>query len=225
MTDAADVQATPTDNLGPHSFRLGDHVKIIDPDIGIAVFYDEAVPYVANSGLIIQTVGPPSISSNTAYLLSPNLITLDRTTGVVTYDPEAFRFLGEGETAVYKFTFVSASGPDSAAQQLVFTVTGHNDAPVFAVNDTPLAFSESTNQTGQSTSHLIPIKLNFTDEDYSDIAEQLYALRQCHHEGYGHTFHHAGSVQAARQQRTQILSEDRCRRRRYKSRRLADVAI
>jgi VCBS repeat-containing protein len=173
VTNAADVQATPTDNLGPHSFRLGDHVKIIDPDIGIAVFYDEAVPYVANSGLIIQTVGPPSISSNTAYLLNPNLITLDRTSGVVTYDPEAFRFLGEGETAVYKFTFVSASGPDSAPQQLVFTVTGHNDAPVFAVNDTPLAFSESTNQTGQSTSHLIPIKLNFTDEDYSDGASSF----------------------------------------------------
>lgn len=173
VTNAADVQASPTDVLGPHSFKLGDHVKVIDPDIGIAVFYDQAVPYVANSGLIIQTVGPASISSNTAYLLSPNLITLDRTTGIVTYDPEAFRFLGEGETAVYKFTFVSASGQDSAPQTLIFTVTGHNDAPVFAVNDTPLSFSETAHQTGQSTSHLVPIQLNFTDEDYSDVANSF----------------------------------------------------
>ena len=174
VTDAADVQATPTTNLGPHSFKLGDHVKIIDPDIGIAVFYDEAVPYVTNTGLIIQTVGPASISTNTSYLLNPNLITLDRSTGVVTYDPEAFRFLGEGETAVYKFTFTSASGQDSATQHLVFTVTGHNDAPVFAVNDTPLAFSETAAQTGQSSAHLIvPVHLNFTDEDYSDVASSF----------------------------------------------------
>lgn len=171
VTDAADVQASPTTNLGPHSFKLGDHVKIIDPDIGIAVFYDEAVPYVTNTGLIIQTVGPASISTNTSYLLNPNLITLDRSTGIVTYDPEAFRFLGEGETAVYKFTFTSASGQDSATQHLVFTVTGHNDAPVFAVNDTPLAFNETAGQTGQSSADLIvPIHLNFTDEDYSDVA-------------------------------------------------------
>jgi VCBS repeat-containing protein len=174
VTDAADVQATPTTNLGPHSFKLGDHVNIIDPDIGIAVFYDEAVPYVTNTGLIIQTIGPASISTNTSYLLNPNLITLDRSTGVVTYDPEAFRFLGEGETAVYKFTFTSASGQDSATQHLVFTVTGHNDAPVFAVNDTPLAFSETAGQTGQSSADLIvPIHLNFTDEDYSDVASSF----------------------------------------------------
>ncbi|MEH2508984.1 VCBS repeat-containing protein [Nitrobacteraceae bacterium AZCC 1564] len=174
VSDATDVQATPTDNLGPHSFKLGDHVRIIDPDIGVAVFYDEAVPYVTNTGQITQTTGPESISTNTAYLLDPSLITLNRATGVVTYNPEAFRFLGEGETAVYKFKFTSASGPDSAPQQLIFTVTGHNDAPVFAVNDTPLAFSETAHQTGQSTSHLIvPIQLNFTDEDYSDVASSF----------------------------------------------------
>lgn len=173
VTNAAGVQASPNDVLGPHSFKLGDHVKIIDPDIGIAVFYDQAVPYVTNTGVIVQTTGPASISSNTAYLLNPNLITLNRATGVVTYDPEAFKFLGEGETAVYKFIFVSASGPDSAQQQLVFTVTGHNDAPVFAVNDTPLSFSETAHQTGQSTSHLVPIQLNFTDEDYSDVASSF----------------------------------------------------
>ncbi|WP_424631381.1 VCBS domain-containing protein [Bradyrhizobium sp. SYSU BS000235] len=174
VTNAADVQASPSDALGPHSFRLGDHVTIIDPDIGIAVFYDRAVPYVTNTGVIVQTTGPASISSNTAYLLDPSLITLDRATGIVTYDPEAFRFLGEGETAVYKFIFTSSSGPDSASQQLVFTVTGHNDAPVFAVNDTPLALSETAGQTGQSTSDKITsIQLNFTDEDYSDVASSF----------------------------------------------------
>lgn len=172
VTNATGVQATSSSNEPPHSFKLGDHVTIIDPDIGVAVFYDVAIPYVTNSGNILSTSGPSLVPSS--YLLSQNLITLNHVTGLVTYNPEAFRFLGEGQTAVYKFTFTSSSGPDAAVQELILTIIGHNDAPVFALNDTPLSFSETAGQTGQSTAHLIvPIVLKFTDEDFSDIASSF----------------------------------------------------
>ena len=68
--------------------------------------------------------------------MQSKLVSFDPATGVVKYDPFEFRFLGEGETAVYKFKFTSASGvgsslSDTGGETLLLTVTGTNDAPVF----------------------------------------------------------------------------------------------
>lgn len=171
------AEASQSSVLGPNSFRLGDHVTITDPDIGVAPFFDVAFKYVANTGQLAQVTGPSSVPGT--YLLSSNLLTLNVATGVVTFNPSAFQFLGEGETAVYRFTFLAASGvggsgSDAATQTVTLTVTGQNDAPLFAVNDTPLAFDETAHQTRQSTPHLLfPIALNFTDEDFSDVASSF----------------------------------------------------
>lgn len=170
VTNATDVQATV---LGSHQFKLGDHVTIIDPDIGVAPFLDVAVPYVANSGSIMQaTTTSPAPAS---YLLNSNLVSLDSVTGVVTYNPEGFRFLGDGEKAVYTFQFISASGvggsaSDRGTETLTLTITGENDSPVFAATDTPIAFSETQDTKNDATRHVIAATLAFTDEDFSDTA-------------------------------------------------------
>ncbi|MBI3702042.1 MAG: VCBS repeat-containing protein [Afipia sp.] len=169
VTNATDVQATV---LGPHSFKLGDHVTITDPDIGAAPFFDVAVPYLPNSGSLTQatTTSP----APTPFLLNASLVSLDAVTGIVTYNPEGFRFLGDGETAVYTFRFVAASGvgstlSDTGVEILTLTVTGENDAPIFTTADTPLSFSE--NAQGVSTAHVFAsIPVAFTDEDFSDTA-------------------------------------------------------
>lgn len=166
VSDVIDVQAA---TLGAHQFKLGDQVTISDPDIGAAPFFDVAIPYVPNSGLLAQATGTSPAPN--WYLLNANLVSLDPATGVVTYNPEGFRFLGDGETAVYKFTFVAASGiggsgSDQGLETLYLTVTGENDAPVFSVSDTPLALGED--DALQST-----LVLNFTDYDFSDIASSF----------------------------------------------------
>ncbi|MEW6767721.1 MAG: VCBS domain-containing protein [Pseudomonadota bacterium] len=171
VTNVTDVQATV---LGPHSFKLGDHVKITDPDIGTAPFFDVAIPYVANSGFLKQ-VSTTSPATN-SILLSSNLVTFNAATGVVTYNPEGFRFLGEGEKAVYTFQFVSASGvgssgSDQGVETLTLTVTGKNDSPVFTLSDTPVSFSETRHHFNDATPHVFSnIQLAFTDEDFSDVA-------------------------------------------------------
>ncbi len=175
VTDATDVQATTA--LGPHSFKLGDHVTIKDPDFGAAPFFDVAIPYVTNSGSLIKetTTSPAPIS----YLVDPhnNIVSFDTVKGVVTYHPENFRFLGEGETAVYTFRFTSASGvggsgSDTGIETLTLTVTGENDPPVFVLRNTPISFSENADVTNDlNHPHLYSaIKLDFTDEDFSDTA-------------------------------------------------------
>lgn len=134
--DVTDVQATV---LGAHSFRLGDRVTITDPDIGAAPFFDVAVPYTPLTGHYVAA-GPSSINFG-SYLLNSNLLSFDAQTGLVTYNPEGFRFLDDGETAIYTFTFkassgVGSSGSDSANLTLTLTVTGQNDAPTIVAMST-----------------------------------------------------------------------------------------
>jgi VCBS repeat-containing protein len=134
--DVTDVQATV---LGAHSFKLGDRVTITDQDIGAAPFFDVAVPYTTNTGHFVAT-GPSSINFG-SYLLNSNLLSFDAQTGLVTYNPEGFRFLDKDETAIYTFSFkassgVGSTGSDSAILTLTLTVTGQNDAPTIIAMST-----------------------------------------------------------------------------------------
>lgn len=108
-------------------FKLADQVKIVDPDIGDGVFNDVAVPYVAGTGKVVSAVGPANVPPG---LDLAKLVTIDPQTGAVSYDPAAFRFLGEGQKAVFTISFDSRSGPDTVHETLTFTVDGVNDAPV-----------------------------------------------------------------------------------------------
>jgi Ca2+-binding RTX toxin-like protein len=108
-------------------FKLADQVKIVDPDIGDGVFNDIAVPYVAGTGKVVSAVGPANVPPG---LDLAKLVTIDPQTGAVSYDPAAFRFLGEGQKAVFTISFESRSGPDTVHETLTFTIDGVNDAPV-----------------------------------------------------------------------------------------------
>jgi VCBS repeat-containing protein len=111
------------------SFNLADQVKITDPDSANPAFNDVATPYVAGTGKIVAALGP----SNTPPGIDlAKLVTIDPLTGHVTYDPAAFKFLGEGQKAVFTIGFDSQSGPDTVHETLTFTVDGANDAPAVA---------------------------------------------------------------------------------------------
>jgi VCBS repeat-containing protein len=116
----------PVDNT---SFKLGDQVKITDPDIGDGNFNDIAVPYVAGTGKVVSATGPAQGPSGADLT---KLVTVDPQTGHVSYDPAAFKFLPAGSSAVFTITFDSQSGPDTVHETLTFTVDGTNDAPVVA---------------------------------------------------------------------------------------------
>lgn len=106
------------------SFDIKDQVQITDPDSG-----DVAIPYVPGTAHIITATGP---SNAPAGLDLKTLITVDPQTGHVSYNPAAFKFLGEGQTAVYTIGFDSQSGPDTVHETITFTVDGANDAPEVA---------------------------------------------------------------------------------------------
>lgn len=136
VDNVTDQQATTS---GLHSFKLGDQVHITDRDISAAPFFDVAVPYTTLTGHYVAT-GPSSINFG-SYLLNSNLLSFDDRTGLVTYNPEGFRFLGKDETAIYTFSFkassgVGSTGSDSAILTLTLTVTGQNDAPTIVAAST-----------------------------------------------------------------------------------------
>ncbi|UZE49735.1 FecR domain-containing protein [Rhodopseudomonas sp. P2A-2r] len=112
---------------GRTGFRLADQVTIKDPDIGDGGFNDVAVPYVAGTGKVVSAVSPANVPAG---LDLAKLVTIDPLTGAVSYDPAAFRFLGEGQKLVFTISFDSRSGPDTVHETLTFTIDGVNDAPV-----------------------------------------------------------------------------------------------
>jgi len=111
------------------SFNLGDHVQVTDPDSANPVFNDVIVPYVAGTGRVISAVGPSGSPPDSDLA---QLVTVDPDTGVVSYDPAAFKFLPAGTSAVYTIGFDSRSGPDTVHETLTFTVDGVNDAAAVA---------------------------------------------------------------------------------------------
>ncbi len=123
---AADQSFTHIDK----TFNFKDVVKIDDPDIGNAPFYDIGVPFVAGSAIIKSAVS--TIPYLTEAFLTP-LIHINQTTGQVTFDREQFNFLGDGETATFKIQVTATSGPDTGYVIIPVTITGANDAPTIVV--------------------------------------------------------------------------------------------
>lgn len=173
-TDTSGVQADGIPNLevtqsgtrGDKNFKIADFVKIVDPDIG-GVLQDQPQPYVADSGFISKAEGPPSLPPGFNLL---DLVHLDKATGVVTYDPSNFKFLGAHEKAVFTFEFVSGSGPDFLAEKMTLTVVGLDDAPTFDTPDTALGLTETAGATRSDALISKVAVLPFHDADFSDVA-------------------------------------------------------
>ncbi|WP_051358569.1 MULTISPECIES: VCBS domain-containing protein [unclassified Afipia] len=107
-------------------FNFKDVVKIDDPDIGSAPFYDIGVPFVAGSAIIKSAVSTVGYLSEA--FLKP-LLNINQTTGIVSFDREQFNFLDDGQTVTFKIQVTATSGPDTGIVEIPITITGANDAP------------------------------------------------------------------------------------------------
>ncbi|MBR2120554.1 MAG: VCBS domain-containing protein [Afipia sp.] len=122
----ADQAFSPTIRV----FFFKNVVKIDDPDIGNAPFYDVGVPFVAGSAIIKSAVSTVGYLSEA--FLKP-LININQTTGVVSFDREQFNFLDDGQTVTFKIQVTATSGPDTGLVEIPITITGANDAPTIVV--------------------------------------------------------------------------------------------
>ncbi|MFT6669014.1 MAG: VCBS repeat-containing protein, partial [Afipia broomeae] len=122
----ADQAFSPTIKI----FSFKDVVKIDDPDIGNAPFYDIGIPFVAGSAIITSAVS--TIPYLTEGFLKP-LIHINQTTGAVSFDREQFNFLDDGQTVTFKIQVTATSGPDTGVVEIPITITGANDAPTIVV--------------------------------------------------------------------------------------------
>ncbi|HEX7792311.1 MAG TPA: VCBS domain-containing protein, partial [Afipia sp.] len=133
-SDQGPANSTSANNL---HFNLGDKVVIDDPDIGNAPFYDKATPFVTNSAVITSAVvsSAAGAAPNVSESFLKSLVTINQTTGEVTFDRTKFNFLDDGQTATIVIDIVSKSGPDTKHVQVPVTITGTNDAPTIVVGD------------------------------------------------------------------------------------------
>ena len=137
------------------SFEIRDQVTITDPDAT-----DVAIPYVPGTARILSVTGP---SNAPPALDLKTLVTIDPQTGHVSYNPAAFKFLADGQKAVYTIGFDSQSGPDTIRETLTFTVDGSNDTPVVAA---PLVVAVTQDSAPQTVNLLD----GATDPDSGDTA-------------------------------------------------------
>src|SRR5207237_1158464 len=124
---------------------------------------DAAAPvdYVTGSGSVTG-------SSGTNGAVAPaGAVTVDATTGQVSYDRAAFNFLDSDQSVTYTVTFKTQSGDD--AQQthtLTVTINGENDDAVVTV----VNVTDSESDLTTPVSFLIADHVSQTDADTQDLA-------------------------------------------------------
>lgn len=117
-----DVQA---EGAVDRSFAISDQVTVTRSDGEIVT--DASARYVAGTGVIAEAEATAPIPEGVNLA---NLVDLDPATGVVTYDPGDFTFLGTDESAVYTIAFDSKPGASVVPEKLTLTINGLNDSPV-----------------------------------------------------------------------------------------------
>lgn len=190
------VEDTQSSTPGNKTFSTADHVTINDPNVGVPPFFDVAIPYVPGTGKIVSAIGPASVPAGFSLL---SLVSIDPATGVVTYDPSTFRFLGANEKAVFVIAFDAKSGPDTVHETLQFTVKGLDDAPEFASTNVSVSLSELAGHTGSANANTQTVLIPFQDLDFSDSAGG-YAVSIVHTSATGVTSglpHDAAALDAA----------------------------
>jgi len=147
-------------------FNFKDVVKIDDPDIGSAPFYDIGVPFVAGSAIIKSAVSTVGYLSEA--FLKP-LLNINQTTGIVSFDREQFNFLDDGQTVTFKIQVTATSGPDTGIVEIPITITGANDAPTI-VGGTPTIITGAVKEDVPVTSGHIEANgtITFKDVDLTD---------------------------------------------------------
>lgn len=163
-----DVSATQSLLPSFQSFTIAPHVTISDP-----LTTDVTVPFVPGSAHVIGAVGPASIPAGFNLL---SLVSVDPATGVVTYNPSSFSFLGVNEVAQYTIAFDSQVGNSIVPETLLFTVNGAVDVPVFSAANVQLSVSEIPGKTGSSDPITQTALLNFQDPVFSDVGSS-YSVR------------------------------------------------
>jgi VCBS repeat-containing protein len=171
------VEDSQASTPGDKSFKIADHVTIIDPSVNAPPFFDVAIPYVAGTAKLTSVSGPSTLPAGFDL---KDLIAINLVTGVVTYDPSKFQFLGLGEKVVYTISFDAYGGPVTAhpnsnlpytvPETLTFTVDGLNDAPVFTASVVSAPLTETPHLTGSASPLAETILLPFLDQDFSDVA-------------------------------------------------------
>ena len=166
--DQAFVSTTET-------FKFMDVVKIDDPDIGNAPFYDIGVPFVAGSAVITSAVS--TIGHLTEAFLKP-LLHINQTTGVVSFDREQFNFLDDGETVIFMIRVTATSGPDTGTVLIPVTITGANDAPTIVVGAATTTTGDVKEDTAVTTSGDVATSgtITFQDVDLTDAHTATVSL-------------------------------------------------
>ncbi len=166
--DQAFVSTTET-------FKFMDVVRIDDPDIGNAPFYDIGVPFVAGSAVITSAVS--TIGHLTEAFLKP-LLHINQTTGVVSFDREQFNFLDDGETVTFMIRVTATSGPDTGTVLIPVTITGENDAPTVVVGAATTTTGDVKEDTDVTTSGDIVANgtITFQDVDLTDVHTATVSL-------------------------------------------------
>ena len=159
----ADQAFSPTIKI----FSFKDVVKIDDPDIGNAPFYDIGIPFVAGSAIITSAVS--TIPYLTEGFLKP-LIHINQTTGAVSFDREQFNFLDDGQTVTFKIQVTATSGPDTGVVEIPITITGANDAPTIVVGAATIVTGAVKEDVAVTTSGHIETNgtITFKDVDLTD---------------------------------------------------------
>jgi len=116
--------------------------------------------------VIAGAVGPASIPAGLNLL---SLVAVDPTTGVVTYDPSKFRFLGVNETVQYSIAFESQVGESIIPETLLFTISGLDDPPVFSTSSVPISLSEIAGKTGSAQIVSLATRARFKNAE--DLAQ------------------------------------------------------
>jgi VCBS repeat-containing protein len=114
------IDVTPV--VDKASFAIADQVKISDDNPS-----DVLTPFVAGSAKVQSVTGPAYTPEGNDL---KNFVTVDQSTGHVSYDPAAFAFLKAGDTAIVTIEFDSSAGSDTFHESLTITINGVNDAPV-----------------------------------------------------------------------------------------------
>jgi len=121
---------------------------------------------VNGSAKIVGAVGPTSIPAGFDLL---SLVSVDPTTGVVSYDARSFRFLAANESAQYVITFASQVGNSILPETLILTINGLDDSPILVGSDAHISLSAIAGKTGSSEPLTQTATLNFRDIDFSDV--------------------------------------------------------
>jgi VCBS repeat-containing protein len=170
LSVAADQAFTST----TESFKFMDVVKIDDPDIGNAPFYDIGVPFVAGSAIIKSAVSTiPQMSE--AFLKS--LLNINQNTGVVSFDRQQFNFLDDGQTVTFKIQVTATSGPDTGVVEIPVTITGENDAPTIVVGAATTIAGGVKEDVAVTSGHIETNgAITFQDFDLTDAHTATVAL-------------------------------------------------